>query len=109
MKRNKKEEELMAIKSKLAVKKILKELQPTLIKLANPESLKEEEFQKPVVDIRSLTIDQEQHTQGRGYYRTYSYTSKIRLSGNWLLEKGFQPRGRVKVLALNGMLVICPE
>ena len=35
--------------------------------------------------------------------------SNIRLTGRWLEERGFEPESNYYVLALNGLLILCPE
>jgi hypothetical protein len=77
--------------------------------LANLESLVDKNLQKPVVNVRSITIDSKQYVQSFGYGKSWYNTSNIRLGDNWLRESGFHPGGRIKVPALKGILVICPE
>jgi len=35
--------------------------------------------------------------------------AQIRLQGKWLQQQGFHPDRQVRVIALNGLLIICPE
>ena len=104
-----KHKEILAIKHKMEVKQVVETLQSRLLQLANWEELEKKRTQLPAVDIRSVAIESKQNVQGNGWHKTYYDTSKIRLTGNWLRESGFHPDGRVKVVALKGMLVICPE
>ena len=107
MQRKKKEKIIRVSKSRMPLDETLQILKPALKKLANPENLKPDDLQNP--NARSLVIDGHQYIQGYGLGKTYYYTSHIRLSGNWLMEKGFVPGGKIRVLALEGLLVICPE
>lgn len=43
------------------------------------------------------------------HFETRNEASFIRLQGKWLQPLGFYPGGNVRLITLNGLIIICPE
>lgn len=62
-----------------------------------------------VPKARKLTVHDFMRTRWTSDERHYSFFSNIKLIGRWVEKAGFLAGENIQVLALNGLLIICPE
>lgn len=61
------------------------------------------------VTIRSLKVYYTYYPRVFGFPSGFCHTSRIILQGNWLRNKGFEIGSHIRVIALNGLIIIVPD